>query len=243
MNIDNRLPALVDGPPPATIDDVLAVMEQIDLSLADGDGVKWFNRLYWKTTLAVRSGPPSTSWEDPAGLALLDVVFAAYYFQAVRDWYADPEHIARAWRPLFANRGSSGVTRIQFALCGMNAHINHDLPLALVETCRRLGSAPADGGALHHDYERVNGVLDVVETQVKQEFATGLVGIAADGLGRSGDAAAMWSIRSARETAWDNALVLWSLKDMPMLRNPFLMSLDRLVGLAGQGMVLPQIVG
>ena len=34
-----------------------------------------------------------------------------------------------------------GTAPIQFALAGMNAHINRDLPLALVETCDELGGS------------------------------------------------------------------------------------------------------
>ena len=40
-----------------------------------------------------------------------------------------------AWQPLFERRADPGIEPIQFALAGMNAHINHDLPLAVVATC------------------------------------------------------------------------------------------------------------
>jgi hypothetical protein len=38
-----------------------------------------------------------------------------------------------------------GIEPVQFALAGMNAHINHDLPLAMVSTCTALGTAPDVG--------------------------------------------------------------------------------------------------
>jgi len=39
----------------------------------------------------------------------------------------------------------AGIEPIQFALAGMNAHINHDLPVAIVSTCTELASSPAAG--------------------------------------------------------------------------------------------------
>jgi Family of unknown function (DUF5995) len=35
-------------------------------------------------------------------------------------------------------RAAAGIEPAQFALAGMNAHINHDLPLAMVSTCMAL---------------------------------------------------------------------------------------------------------
>ena len=64
---------------------------------------------------------------------------------------------------------------IQFALVGMNAHINHDLPFAVVQTCSELGLAPEDGSPQHADYQRVNAILGDVETQVAGWFETGLI--------------------------------------------------------------------
>ena len=218
-------------------------MTEIDAALPPNDGLKWFNYLYWKTTQAVNAGPPSGAWEDPAGLARLDVVFASYYFQAVRDWYQAPERVPRAWRPLLVNRNRADVARIRFALTGMNAHINHDLPLAVVDTFRQSGTPFAPDGVLHRDYEQVNSILEIVEVQVKQELAVGVVGLIGEEIGKTGDVTAMWSIRKARETAWDNAMVLSALDSAALFRNAFLLSLDRLVGLAGQGLMLPPGVG
>ena len=39
----------------------------------------------------------------------------------------------------------AGIEPVQFALAGMNAHINHDLPLAVVSTCSALATAPEVG--------------------------------------------------------------------------------------------------
>ena len=49
---------------------------------------------------------------------------------------------------------------VQYAIAGMNSHIEHDLPIAVVDTCRARGLEPDD---LHQDYEAVNDVLAQVE--------------------------------------------------------------------------------
>ena len=49
----------------------------------------------------------------------------------------------------------------------MNAHINRDLPVALVQTFAALGVAPSDDGPQHADFETVNNVLATTEKQVK----------------------------------------------------------------------------
>ena len=62
---------------------------------------------------------------------------------------ATPADTPSAWVPLFAQRSRRGVAPLQFALAGMNAHINRDLPVALVTTCRELGLDLRDGSREH----------------------------------------------------------------------------------------------
>jgi hypothetical protein len=60
-------------------------------------------------------------------MSQLDVTFAGLYFDAV-EAAGDPAAVPLAWRPLIEERGQPAIEPIQFALAGMNAHINHDLP-------------------------------------------------------------------------------------------------------------------
>ena len=41
---------------------------------------------------------------------------------------------------MLANRSETHIAPMQFALAGMNAHINHDLPMAVVKTCEDLAT-------------------------------------------------------------------------------------------------------
>jgi hypothetical protein len=196
-------------PSVTTIADVVDAMKSIDAALPSSDGVKWFNLLYLKVTETVQATPPNGGWADPATLAAL-----------------------------FESRYRPDVQRIQFALAGMNAHINRDLPYALVTTCADRGIAPDPDSPLHTDYETVNDVLARVEPEAEQFLATGIEGEIAQDMAPLGSILSMWSIRTARDTAWTNAELLWLLRDDPSVRDRFGLVLDRLTGFAGRGLLV-----
>ena len=211
----------------------------LDRSLPDSDGLKWFNRLYMQVTLSVRDAVTTTTFRDPAFLATLDIVFANLYFDAIAAGDAVPARAPSAWQPLFECRHRRGIRPIQFALAGMNAHINRDLPEGIVRTYRATDGAPAEGSARHDDFNKVNDLLEAVETQIKAEFSTGLVMIIDVAGGDTDDAIAMWKVRAARATAWTNAEVLWALRSTPTLRQAFFSRLDSFTGFAGRGLLVP----
>ena len=128
---------------------------------------------------------------------------------------------------------------IQFALAGMAAHISHDLPIAIVTTCQELGLAPDDDSAVHRDYQRVDGLLAAVETQVAAWFDTGLIADIEDVTPlRTDEAIAMWSIVAARDVAWGHAKLLWHLRQMGPLRDGYLDVLACTTELAARAMLV-----
>jgi hypothetical protein len=227
--------------PVDTIPDVIEIMTRLDQSLPDGDGVKWFNRLYLAVTQNVVEAVTTAQFVDPAFLAKLDVEFANLYFSALAAGLGDAEAAPSAWQPLFEARNSSGIARIQFALAGMNAHINRDLPDGIVRTFLALGGDVLTDSIRESDFNSVNDILERVELEVKTEFTQGILG-AIDRLGGPvDDAVAMWNVRAARSAAWTNAQVLWGLRGAPPLRDRFFGRLDGLVGLASRGLLLPRL--
>jgi hypothetical protein len=214
---------------------VVARMEAIAAGLPAADGVARFNDLYLAVTGAVLADAKAGGFEDAEFLARLDVVFAELYFAAV-----DAERTRRghAWRPLFDARRTRGIAPLQFALAGMNAHINHDLAVALVATLAEFGYAPRFRTPQHRDFVRVNELLERVEAVVKARLMDELLTVADEALGRIDDVLAMWSVARARDAAWTNARTLWALRSEPRLRDPFLDSLDRFVGLASRGLLI-----
>ena len=231
--------AQITNPRPTTIPEVIAIMQRLDSALPSQDGLKWFNLLYLMVTEAIEQSPPASGWSNPQWLTRLDIVFANLYFDAIVSWQQNAGRAPRAWKALFEARYRPGVERVQFALAGMNAHINHDLPIAVVQTCAELQLLPDRPSAEYNDYEQVNSTLSAVEPQALQHLATGLVGEIAEDLGAVGHVMAMWSVEHARDTAWTNAQILWQLQNLPLARNRFLLALDRMTGFAGRGLVLP----
>jgi len=168
---DSRLIQIASGPSPATITDALALLQRIDDLLPNSDGLKWFNLLNMKVTQQVDSNPPPGGWEDPAWLRRLDVVFAQFYFTAISNWLNNAANVPASWKALFEARFQSSIERIQFALAGMNAHINHDLALVLLQTDTELNLVPGTSSPEHDDFEHVNARPLTVQDQI-----TGVLG-------------------------------------------------------------------
>src|SRR5262245_33043323 len=230
---------VINDTPVASIDDAIAVMSAIDAALPDDDGVKWFNRLYLRVTVSVGDAVRGADFRDPIFFAKLDVVFANLYFSALAAGGGDVAAAPSAWRPLLRARHSRGIARIQFALAGMNAHINRDLPDGIVQSFRALGGDPITDRTRERDFESVNDLLERVEQQVKSEFTVGAIEVIDRLGGPVDDAVAMWKVRAARQAAWTNAQVLWGLGGVPALRDRFFSRLDSLVGMSSRGLLLP----
>jgi Family of unknown function (DUF5995) len=221
----------------STIAEVIARMQAIDAQLPRKDGLAIFNRLYLQVTRAVDSASAGTEFERPDFLARLDVVFAGLYFDAEATISSNAS-CPIAWRPLIKTR-SQNREPVQFALAGMAAHINHDLPIAVVGTCKEFGLAPDDDTAIHRDYQRVDGILGTVETQIASWFDTGLVADIEDVTPRKTDEAiAMWSLVGARDVAWEHAKVLWGLRDAGPVRDGYLDVLARTTELTAWAMLV-----
>jgi hypothetical protein len=199
---DQPLYQLVSGAAPATIDDVVKGMESIDQLLPDGDGLKWFNRLYLMVTKEVDLDPPVGGWKDADWLLSLDVVFAGFYFRAVAGFLSGDSGVPSSWNAMLSARYTRGIDRIQFALAGMNAHINHDLALALLATDQQMNLEPNLASPEHVDYEAVNGLLNTVMPAALQMLATGVLGELAQDTGKIGRILAFWDICRARDLAW-----------------------------------------
>lgn len=221
--------------PAKTVADVIDRLRAIDASLPANDGVAWFTKLYLRVTEAVEAEvAEALGVRDPAFLSRLDVVFANLYFDAL-----GRANGPKAWAPLFEARSTRGIAPIQFALAGMNAHINRDLPVALVATFEELGLDLEDAKEELADFRRVNTLLEKIEREVKVWFATGFIGIVDSALGDVDDRIAMWDVANARDAAWVQAQTLWALRPLPVLQRRFLETLDRVVGFAGRGLLVP----
>lgn len=223
---------------PASIEEVLAIMRALDAALPRRDGVAQFNRMYLIVTEDVFRASRNHEFEDHAFLVLLDVVFADLYLRALERFERDRASCPRAWAPLFESRSARRIAPLQFALAGMNAHINRDLVVALVETCAEMGVFLKRGTPQHRDYLVVNRLLAQAQEKVEPMFKRGWLGWLDRLLGRADEVAQMWSMELAREAAWTHAEALWELRSSDALADRFLATLDHTVGFAGRGLLL-----
>jgi hypothetical protein len=218
--------------PVVSIAEAIARMEAIGASLPAADGFACFNRMYLDVMRQIDSRLSQGFFADPAFMTQLDVEFANLYFAAA-DVAADPAAVPVAWRPLAERRAAPGIESVQFALAGMNAHINHDLPLALASTCAALATAP-DADPHRADYQKVDQLLDAAEQSIRQSFESAPEITVDRHVSAVLDLIGNWTINSARDMAWNNCLLLWAIRGDSFAHGLFLDTLAASTALAGR---------
>ncbi|MCD7442150.1 DUF5995 family protein [Streptomyces lincolnensis] len=215
------------------VDTVISRMRALGAALPAGDGVAVFNRVYLAVTEAVDRRIDSGRLGDARAAITLDVRFAERYLAAV-ETVADERRPPACWRPLFQFRRHPGVRPLQFALAGINAHIGHDLALAVVDTCRTLDCEPAE---VEDEFDRVGDLLVSLEERIREELMPGpdLLQIADPLTHLLGS----WSLDRARDATWTAARALWALRGLPDVAGEFTERLDAAVGLAGRMLLTP----
>ena len=203
-------------------DDVPAVVDQLtelqDIlervpPLMASNPVADFNKLYLTITEAVLERLYAGRFADPAFLSRLDVEFAARYFDALRAWSGESGTACpRVWAVLLSRMAGPDCRPLPSAAAGVNAHINFDLPFALVTTFDHLGTDPIDDSDQHRDYLQINNI-----------FAEAIPGLRRGYLDRcqllidtmNGNLDDWWQgemVDYTRNVAWRNAQKLWSLR-------------------------------
>jgi hypothetical protein len=234
---DQSLIEITAAAAPQNIDDVIDIMTAIDAVLPGSDGLKWFNWLYLTVTKGVDGQPPAGDFNNLQWVSRLDVIFAQLYFAALHGFLTHAGPTPSSWQAIFEARHKPHIERIQFALTGINAHINHDLALALLQTNAELNLAPAHKSPEHQDYERVNNILEAVLPQTLMVLAAGgLIGELAQDTGKVGQLLAIWKVGQARDLAWDFADHLKGLDGLR--RRLALAAQDKLTGVIGRSLLL-----
>ncbi|MFD3441168.1 DUF5995 family protein [Streptomyces sp. NPDC058685] len=221
------------GRRPSPVDSVVERMVSFRSIWPATDGVAVFNRVYLAVTEEIDRRIAAGDFPDRRAAATLDVLFARRYL-AVVDAAAVGERPPACWRPLFQYRRHPGIHPVQFALAGINAHIGHDLALAVVDTCRVLDCEPAD---LEGEFDRVGDILTLLEERIREDLMPGpdLLEVA-DPLTHLLGA---WSLDRARDGAWSAARLLWGVRSLPELADEFTERLDTGVGLVGRCLLTP----
>jgi hypothetical protein len=144
-------------------------------------------------------------YQDPGWTNHAVAVFAKYYLRAFDAWSADPNSAAvpQAWKVAFNGARDRKFMGTGNFLLGLNAHINHDLALAMAAA----GLTQADGRSAKINYDRIDLLLNSVTNPLVAELSARFDPSMDDsGLPLNLDAVALGNLMFGwREQAWRNA--------------------------------------
>jgi len=145
----------------APIDELLSRMDALVQPMrASGDERQHFLSTYMRTTVAVKHEIERGAFVDGDWTERWDIAFADLYLEALEEWNAN-RPVPGPWRIAFeAANATPRVPPIRHLLLGMNAHINYDLPqaLILVITDQEFDD-PALVARRSRDHERIDAIL------------------------------------------------------------------------------------
>jgi Family of unknown function (DUF5995) len=142
----------------AAVDEVLRILCELqDVFAGSGSPAAGFHHLYVATTTEVARRLAAGAFEAPAFICALDARFAVRYLGAVRA-VATGGDVPRSWRVVL-DEGTEASLMARTA-AGVNAHINFDLPFALLATLRDAPEFPTTPGSPEYrDYLKVNDIF------------------------------------------------------------------------------------
>jgi len=230
---------LRDGP--GTIGEVICQLQNVQSILDElppsraNNRVAAFNTLYLRITERVERAL-RTGVNEPDFLEMLDVEFAKRYFDALDRWNRDDEDTPDVWEVLFKRARELRMSPLVAAMLGVNAHINHDLALALIAVWNDLGE-PGDD-AIHPDYLLVNKIFYEEIPPLRQSFSTEWQ-LAIDGfVGPLDDWSQRLLVTVTRARAWEQGLRLWQLRHDPDDFEQARLTMDRAASLVGEVLIV-----
>ena len=175
---------------------------------AAGDKRRYFHATYLRTTIAVAREVRLGRFADADWVERWDVAFAGLYLDALEGGMTDRTP-SRPWAIAFC--APAGLPPLRHVLLGMNAHINYDLPQALMAV---ISDEQFNDAALLARREADHRVIDdVLASRVAAEGdELAKMSRPAPGPGRLlrplSRLATRRFLREAREKVWANATVL-----------------------------------
>lgn len=166
-----------------------------------------FVTAYLIITDSIRRSVADQRFADNDWAARYAICFANLYRQALLDF--ERQNLAavpKAWRMAFETATGNRSLALQDLVLGINAHINHDLALALAEV-----TIDPERSQRYSDHNAVNQVLraavDQLQDQICRVYAPILTVLDLAG-GALDEELACFSVAKARESAWLAAVSL-----------------------------------
>src|SRR3954471_22660375 len=140
------------------VESVVGTMQsRLDSLTPEQAHLRAFLGTYRRTTLAVGKAVDGGAFEDPDWVEPWDVAFAGLYLLAL-DARLSGAKPSRPWRLAFD--APPDLPALRHVLLGINAHVNYDLPQALLAVLSDDDFADASVMASRRrDHERIDGVL------------------------------------------------------------------------------------
>jgi Family of unknown function (DUF5995) len=156
----------------ATIGELIALMEDMQARLdAGGDGRRHWHGVYRRGTIAVRDEIRRGGFLDAAWLERWDLVFADIYLEAMERWDRG-QAPSGPWQVAFEAVLDPAIPPLRHVLLGLNAHVNFDLPQALIGV---ISDEEFDDAQLMQrrftDHKHVDDVLTVRVASEDREIA------------------------------------------------------------------------
>jgi Family of unknown function (DUF5995) len=176
------------------------------------DPRRFFHATYLRTTRAVRDALQAGLFSDPDWVERWDVAFAELYLDALNAGSTGADgSVPGPWAIAFrTGRERPDAPALRHVLLGMNAHINYDLPQALLAVIS--GPEFADPALLARrqaDHQRIDEVLSQRVGAEDAELADATPRSAVDAaLAPLNQAASRRFLREARAKVWDNTIEL-----------------------------------
>jgi hypothetical protein len=183
---------------------VLARMDALLAAMpSDLTTQRTFLSTYRRTTIAVGQQVEEGRFEDPTWVDRWDVAFADLYVSAL-EAHLSGGHVSRPWRLAFAAPADLPVLRL--LLLGINAHINYDLPQALLAVISPEDFAkPALLARRQRDHERIDAILagrvSAENTKLLEASRTSVLDRVLRPLNQEGSKR---FLREARQKVWHN---------------------------------------
>ncbi|MEA3510539.1 MAG: DUF5995 family protein, partial [Actinomycetota bacterium] len=111
---------------------LIARMEEIgERLIADNDERRYFHEAYSRSTRAVMEDAAAGRFVDSAWAERWGLAFAELYMNAFSAWERG-DRTPGPWQVAFDVSKNPDIPPVRHALLGINAHINYDLPQALL---------------------------------------------------------------------------------------------------------------
>jgi len=196
--------------PAQTIDEIISQLQAIvDDAIANNSRAGYFAALYLKVTTRVKEGIAAGEFQNGPRMEQLDVIFANRYIAAHGQW-KNKQKASASWELAFNALDKPQILVLQHLMTGMNAHINLDLGVAVVELVNKLGQPLQD---IHNDFNSINTILSALTYQVVSELNQISPLLSLAGLHSTNDSLFIqFEMGNARDGAWCFAEELSSKK-------------------------------